>query len=167
MNKFLSLTLLLTFLSNFVNATGLAKEANESGINPTCTSYLSQIEKYYDLDVGLNITYAHPEDPQLKTSLHIATKNYNNGSSIFSATLSPKGDYCDISTVLIRVLNNENCEQIILQEKEIDSTSNINFSSDNAFTVISPLDNSHQKILTKIGEIGCTITETRMMWPGR
>ncbi len=28
-------------------------------------------------------------------------------------------------------------------------------------------DNTFQTILTSSGDYGCTITETRMMWPGR
>ena len=35
------------------------------------------------------------------------------------------------------------------------------------FTVITPTDNNDQIILTTQGEAGCTMTETRMVWPGR
>ena len=66
----------------------LAQDAQSRGINETCyTSYLGQIEESYDLN-GLNITFAHPENPsELFPSLHISSQKYNNGTSSFSATL--------------------------------------------------------------------------------
>ena len=48
--------------TNIVIAATLAIDAQERGINSTCSSYLSQIEESYDLN-GLNITFAHPSEP--------------------------------------------------------------------------------------------------------
>ena len=79
-------------ITNMAISETLALDAQERGINSTCSSYLGQVEESYGLN-GLNITFAHPSDPSLLPSLHISTKNYNNGSSTFSATLSPDGDY--------------------------------------------------------------------------
>ena len=93
------LSLLLTVN---VYASSLTDDAIERGINETCSSYLSQIEKSYNLN-GLNITFAHPKDPSLLPSLHISSQKYNNGSSIFSATLSPDEEYCYLSTVLVHL----------------------------------------------------------------
>ena len=106
--------IILTFgglITNIAISETLAINAQERGINPTCLSYLGQIEESYGLN-GLNITFAHPSDPSLLPSLHISSKNYNNGSSTFSATLSPDGDYCYLSTVIVTSVNNHSCEEI-------------------------------------------------------
>ena len=75
-------------ITNIAISETLTIGAQERGVNSTCVSYLGQIEESYSLN-GLNITFAHPDDPSLLPSLHISTKNYNNGSTTFSATLSP------------------------------------------------------------------------------
>ena len=51
--RFLSLFML--FCSLYVNGSNLSNDARDRGINETCSSYLSQIEKTYSLN-GLNIT---------------------------------------------------------------------------------------------------------------
>jgi hypothetical protein len=153
-------------IANIATSETLAIDAQERGISSTCVSYLSQIEESYNLN-GLNITFAHPNEPSLFPSLHISTKNYNNGSSIFSATLSPDKDYCYLSTVIVTSVNNQNCEEITLLKKEESPLLNDTTYADGAFTILTPPDNSYQLILTITGESGCTITETRMLWPGR
>ena len=153
-------------IANIATSETLAIDAQERGISSTCVSYLSQIEESYNLN-GLNITFAHPNEPSLFPSLHISTKNYNNGSSIFSATLSPDKDYCYLSTVIVTSVNNQNCEEITLLKKEESPLLNDTTYADGAFTILTPPDNSYQLILTVTGESGCTITETRMLWPGR
>ena len=153
-------------IANIASSETLAIDAQERGVNSTCVSYLSQIEESYNLN-GLNITFAHPNEPSLFPSLHISTKNYNNGSSIFSATLSPDKDYCYLSTVIVTSVNNQNCEEITLLKKEESPLLNDTTYADGAFTILIPPDNSYQLILTITGESGCTITETRMLWPGR
>ena len=153
-------------ISNIAISETLAIDAQERGINSTCASYLGQIEESYGLN-GLNITFAHHSDPSLLPSLHISTKNYNNGSSTFSATLSPDGDHCYISTVVVTSVNNQSCEEITsLKKKESPSLKEITYA-DGAFTILTPPDNSYQLILTVTGENGCTMTETRMLWPGK
>ena len=153
-------------ITNIAISETLAIDAQERGINSTCASYLGQIEESYGLN-GLNITFAHPSDPSLLPSLHISTKNYNNGSSTFSATLSPDGDYCYISTVVVTSVNNQSCEEITSLKKAESPSLNITTYADGVFTILTPPDNSYQLILTVTGENGCTMTETRMLWPGK
>ena len=154
------------FIANIAISETLAIDAQERGINSTCASYLGQIEESYGLN-GLNITFAHPSDPSLLPSLHISTKNYNNGSSTFSATLSPDGDYCYLSTVVVTSVNNQSCEEITSLKKEESPSLKETTYADGVFTILTPPDNSYQLILTVTGENGCTMTETRMLWPGK
>ena len=153
-------------ITNIAISGTLVIDAQERGINSTCASYLGQIEESYSLN-GLNITFAHPSDPSLLPSLHISTKNYNNGSSTFSATLSPDGDYCYLSTVIVTSVNNQNCEEITSLKKEESPSLNDTTYADGAFTILTPPDNKYQLILTTSGENGCMMTETRMLWPGK
>ena len=154
------------FLSINAYALSLTDDAINRGVNETCTSYLSQIEKSYNLN-GLNITFAHPENPSLLPSLHISSQKYNNGSSTFSATLTPDEQYCYISSVLITSVNNQTCSDI--SRLKLEANSELQFSSyaDGDFTIITPKDNTYQIILTTQGNDSCTMTETRMLWPGR
>ena len=80
---FKTLAFILFFSSLCVNASNLSDDAKNRGINETCYNYLSQIEKSYNLN-GLNITFAHPENPSIFPSLHVSSQKYNNGSSSFS-----------------------------------------------------------------------------------
>jgi len=153
-------------ITNIAISETLTIGAQERGVNSTCVSYLGQIEESYSLN-GLNITFVHPDDPSLLPSLHISTKNYNNGSSTLSATLSPDGDYCYLSTVVVTLVNNKSCEEITTLKKEESPSLNNTTYVDGAFTILTPPDNSYQLILTVTGENGCTMTETRMLWPGR
>ena len=153
-------------ISNIAISETLEIDAQERGINSTCSSYLGQVEESYGLN-GLNITFAHPSDPSLLPSLHISTKNYNNGSSTFSATLSPDGDYCYLSTVVVTSVNNQSCEEITSLKKEESPSLNETTYDDGVFTILTPPDNNYQLILTVTGENGCTMTETRMLWPGK
>ena len=153
-------------ITNIAISETLAIDAQERGINSTCASYLGQIEESYSLN-GLNITFAHLSDPSLLPSLHISTKNYNNGSSTFSATLSPDGDYCYLSTVIVTSVNNQNCEEITSLKKEENPSLNDTTYADGTFTILTPPDNKYQLILTTSGENGCMMTETRMLWPGK
>jgi hypothetical protein len=168
MNYLIKLIILTlgALITNIAISETLAIDAQERGINSTCVSYLSQIEESYSLN-GLNITFAHLSDPSLLPSLHISTKNYNNGSSTFSATLSPDGDYCYLSTVIVTSVNNQNCEEITLLKKEESPSLNDATYADGAFTILTPPDNKYQLILTTSGENGCTMTEARMLWPGK
>ena len=93
-----------TLITNMVFANTLSSEAQNRGINSTCSSYLSQLEGIYDLD-GLNLTFAYPGEPSVYPTLHSSTKKYNNGATIFSATLSPYDEYCYLSTVSVTIIN--------------------------------------------------------------
>jgi len=157
---------LLLLLSLNIYATSLTDEAIKRGINEICTSYLGQIEKSYNLN-GLNITFAHPENPSLLPSLHISSQKYNNGSSLFSATLTPDEEYCYLSTVLVTSVNNQTCSKISQLKLEADPELQVSSYADGNFTIITPKDNTYQIILTSQGETSCSMTETRMVWPGR
>ena len=168
MNSYFKNIIAITVLLSSVNslASSLAYDARNRGINETCATYLSQIEESYRLN-GLNITFAHPKNPSIFPSLHISSQKYNNGSSSFSATLIPNEEYCYLSTVMITAVNNQSCLQIV--QIKIDGDENLQATSfaDGGFTILTPTDNSYQVILTTSGENSCTITETRMMWPGK
>jgi len=162
---FKPLSLLLLSCSLGAYASNLSIDARDRGINETCYSYLSQIEESYNLN-GLNITFAHPENPSALPSLHVSSQRYNNGSSTFSATLMPDDDYCYLSTVLITAINNQSCSEIA-QLKEKSESLQLSSYADGAYIILTPSDNSYQTILTSSGEKNCTMTEARMMWPGR
>ena len=159
----LSLGILVT---NIVIADTLTNEAQERGINSTCVNYLGQIAESYDLN-GLNLTFAHPTDPSLYPSLHLSNKKYNNGSSVFSASLSPDGEYCYVSTVNVTEVNTQNCNDITMLKIAEDSTLKVTIYADGDFSIITPEDSSYQIILIDNGEQSCTMVESRMMWPGR
>jgi hypothetical protein len=158
-------TFLLLLFSLCANGSNLSEDAKNRGINEVCQSYLSQIEKSFNLN-GLNITFAHPKNPSLLPSLHVSSQIYNNGSSSFSATLMPNGDYCYLSVVMVTLINNQSCYEIAQIKSEAE---NLQLSSyaDGKFIILTPQDNSFQTILSSINENACTITESRMMWPGR
>jgi len=147
-------------------ASSLAEDAQNRGINETCSNYLEQIESSYGLS-GLNITFAHPESPSLLPSLHISAQQYNNGSSSFSATLMPDGEYCYLSTVLVTAINNQSCSEIAQIKSENDQSLKASVYADGNYTILTPSDGSFQAILTSSGDNNCTMTETRMMWPGK
>jgi hypothetical protein len=156
---------LIILFSLSANGSNLSNDAKNRGINEVCYSYLSQIEKSFNLN-GLNITFAHPENPSLLPSLHTSSQKYNNGSSSFSATLMPDGDYCYLSTVMVTLINNQSCSEIAQIKTE---SENLQMSSyaDGNFMILTPQDNSYQTILTSVKDNACSITEARMMWPGR
>ena len=153
-------------IANIVIADTLSSEAQERGISATCSSYLGQLEESYDLN-GLNITFAHPSDPSLYPSLHLSSKKYNNGTSIFSVTLSPDGEFCYVSTVHVTQVNNQNCNDITILKVAEDPTVNVTIYADGDYSIITPENNIYQLILINNGENSCTLTESRMMWPGR
>ena len=158
--------IILVLLSTNINALTLSEDGVERGISETCSAYLSQIEKSYNLN-GLNITFANTETPSSLPSLHISSQKYNNGASIFSATLNPDEEYCYISTVLVTSVNNQTCSEISQIKLETNSELQSLSYANGDFTIITPNDNTYQIILTTQGEIGCTMSETRMLWPGR
>jgi len=168
MKKYLNkiIPFLFLLLSISVYASSLSNDAINRGINETCSSYLKQIEESYNLN-GLNITVAHPTDPGLLPSLHISSQKYNNGSSTFSATLTPDEEYCYISTVIVTSVNNQTCSDISQAKLEIDSELQVSSYSNEDFFIITPKNNTYQIILTVQGETGCSMTETRMLWPGK
>ncbi len=158
--------LIILILSVNTFASSLTDDARDRGINETCSNYLGQIVESYGLN-GLNITFAHPNNPSTFPSLHISSQKYNNGNSSFSATLSPDGDYCYISSVMITTVNNQSCSEIEIIKIDSDENLKVNSYADGVFTILTPSDNTYQIVLTTLGESSCTITETRMLWPGK
>ena len=163
--KILLITI-FTLITNIVVASTLTNDAIERGINSTCASYLGQLEESFDLN-GLNITFAHLSDPSLYPSLHLSSRKYNNGSSVFSANLSPDGEYCYVSMVNVTQVSTQNCNDITMLKVAEDSTLNVTIYADGDYSIITPEDNNYQIILISNGEQSCTMTESRMMWPGR
>ena len=157
---------IFTLITNIVVASTLTNEAIERGINSTCASYLSQLEESFDLN-GLNITFAHLSDPSLYPSLHLSSRKYNNGSSVFSANLSPDGEYCYVSMVNVTQVNTQNCNDITMLKVAEDSTLNVTIYADGDYSSITPQDDSYQLILISAGDQSCSMVESRMMWPGR
>ena len=168
MKQHIKKIILAVFLLLSMNAyaSSLSDDAIERGINQTCSSYLNQVEQSYNLN-GLNITFAHPENPSSLSSLHISSQKYNNGASIFSATLNPDEEYCYISTVLVTSVNNQTCAEITQLKLEVSPELQVSSYADGDYTIITPKDNNYQIILTTLGETGCSMTETRMVWPGK
>jgi len=162
---FKTLAFILFFSSLCVNASNLSDDAKNRGINETCYNYLSQIEKSYNLN-GLNITFAHPENPSIFPSLHISSQKYNNGASSFTATATPDGKNCYISTVMLTSINNQSCSEVAKIKTQSEGLQ-LSSYSDGEYIILTPSDNSYQTILTSSGDQSCTITEARMMWPGR
>jgi len=162
------IAIVFLLLSVNVNALSLYDDAIERGISETCSSYLGQIEKSYNLN-GLNITIANPESPTLFPSLHISSQQNIDGSSTFSATLTPDEEYCYLSTVLVTFINNKTCGEISQLKLEANPGFQASNSDDGRFTVISPLNNinNYTLILTTTTENSCTMTESQMQWPGR
>jgi hypothetical protein len=162
---FKTLTFILIFFSLFANASNLSKDAKDRGISEKCYTYLSQIEKSYDLN-GLTITFAHPENSSELPSLHISSQRYNNGTSSFSATLIPDGEYCYVSSTLVTAINDQSCSEIAQIKSENEDLQSSSYA-DGDYIILTPQNSSYQTILTSSGENTCTITESRMMWPGR
>ena len=163
--KLLIITI-FTLITNIVFASALTSDAIERGINSTCASYLGQLEESFDLN-GLNITFAHLSDPSLYPSLHLSSRKYNNGSSVFSANLSPDGEYCYVSMVNVTQVSTQNCNDITMLKVAEDSTLNVTIYADGDYSTITPQDDSYQLILISAGDQSCTMVESRMMWPGR
>ena len=159
-------TFLILFSSANTLASSLTEDAEERGISEVCSNYLSQIEDSYELK-GLNITFAHPKNPSVLPSLHVSSQKYNNGSSSFSATLTPDGEYCYLSTIQVTAINDQSCFEVTKIKVENDENLKVSVYADGNFTILTPSDNSFQAILTSSGDKSCTITETRMMWPGK
>ena len=162
---FKTLAFILFFSSLCVNASNLSDDAKNRGINETCYNYLSQIEKSYNLN-GLNITFAHPENPSIFPSLHISSQKYNNGASSFTATATPDSKNCYISTIMLTSINNQSCSEVAKIKTQSEGLQLSSYSNGD-YIILTPSDNSYQTILTSSGDQSCTITEARMMWPGK
>ena len=141
----ISLILIILFSSNSF-ATSLAEDAQNRGINETCSNYLEQIESSYGLN-GLNITFAHPENSSILPSLHISSQKFNNGSSSFSATLVPDDEYCYLSTVLVTAINNQSCSEITQIKSENDENLKVSVYADGNYTILTPSDGDRKSVV--------------------
>ena len=164
--QILLLVMTSALITNIVFANTLSSEGQNRGISSTCFLYLSQLEGIYDLD-GLNLTFAYPGEPSLYPSLHSSTKKYNNGATIFSATLSPYDEYCYLSTVSVTIINNQNCNEVSTLKTEEDPALEIEVFANGDYILMSPANQSYQLILVTTGINSCSMVEARMMWPGR
>ena len=153
-------------ITNMVFANTLSNEAQNRGINSTCSSYLEQLEGIYNLD-GLNLTFAYPGEPALYPSLHSSTKKYNNGATIFSATLSPYDEYCYLSTVSVTIANDQSCNKLSMLKTEEDPALEVKVFADGDYILMTPENESYQLVLVTTGTNSCAMTEARMIWPGR
>ena len=79
----------------------------------------------------------------------------------------PDNDYCYLSTVLVTAINNQSCSEITQIKSENDENLKVSVYADGNYTILTPSDGSYQAILTSSGDNSCTMTETRMMWPGK
>ena len=79
----------------------------------------------------------------------------------------PDGEYCYLSTILVTAINNQSCSEIAQIKVENDQNLQVSVYADGNYTILTPSDGSFQAILTKSGENSCTMTESRMMWPGK
>ena len=138
---FKTLAFILFFSSLCVNASNLSDDAKNRGINETCYNYLSQIEKSYNLN-GLNITFAHPENPSIFPSLHISSQKYNNGASSFTATATPYGKNCYISTIMLTSINNQSCSEVAKIKTQSEDLQ-LSSYSDGEYIILTPSDNSY------------------------
>ena len=86
---------------------------------------------------------------------------------MFSATLTPDEEYCYLSTVLVTSVNNQSCSEISQLKLGVNPELQVSSYAEGDFTIITPKDNAYQIILTTQGETSCSMTETRMVWPGR
>ena len=168
MNHLIRLIVLILggLITNIAVATTLSVDAQERGINSTCSTYLGQLEESYDIN-GLNITFAHPIDPSLYPSMHLSSKKYNNGSSLFSATLSPDGEHCYVSTVHVTSVNTQSCSDISALKVAEDPSLKVTTYAEGDYSIITSQENSYQIIFINNGEQSCMMTETQMLWPGR
>ena len=64
-------------------------------------------------------------------------------------------------------INNQSCSEIAQIKVSNDENLKASNFAEGNFIILTPKDNAYQTILTSSGEYSCTITESRMMWPGR
>ena len=79
----------------------------------------------------------------------------------------PDDEYCYLSTVLVTAMNNQSCSEIAQIKLENEGNLEVSVYADGNYTILTPPDGSFQLILTALGDNSCTMTETRMMWPGK
>jgi hypothetical protein len=163
--SYFTFSLILILLSIGSKASSLFEDSISRGINEQCSKYLDQVEKSYGLN-GLNLTFAHPVNPSNLPSLHISSQKYNNGSSLFSATLTPDEENCYLSTLLVTSVNNQQCSEIVNLKTQTNPKLKVSSYLDSSYIILTPPDESYQVILTSSNEMSCTMTEIRMMWPG-
>ena len=161
--------IILTFgglIANIAISTTLTEEANKIGINSTCATYLGHLEESYNLS-GLTLTSAHQNNPSLNSSLHIKIAKFSDGATLISTTLSPDGEFCDISFTRSTHTNISSCAEVIDNRLSEDQMLKANSLLDGNYHIINRENDNFTIILIDTGKKSCMYTETQMMWPGR
>ena len=115
----------------------------------------------------LNVGYPNVLCIFLNAFLYMLTSDLKISFNSFSATLMPDGEYCYLSTLLVTAINNQPCSEIAQIKAENNQNLQVSVYAEGNYTILTPSDGSFQAILTKSGENSCTMTESRMMWPGK
>ena len=155
-----------SLIINIVIADTLTNEAQARGINPTCLKYLEQIEQTNQLS-GLNLTTTFSSNSSLTPSLHTKASKLKDGVSFFSTTLSPDGEFCNISVIATTHSNINNCKEITETRLNEDPNLKETNYADGSYTLLNHENDNYTVVLIDTGDSSCLLTETQMMWPGR
>ena len=153
-------------IANIAISSTLTEEANKIGINSTCATYLGQLEKSFNIS-GLTLTSAYQTNPSLNSSLHTKIAKFSDGATFISITLSPDGEFCDISITSSTHTNISSCAEIIDNRLSEDQMLKANSLLDGNYHIINRENDNFTIILIDTGKKSCMYTETQMFWPGR
>ena len=153
-------------IANIAMSSTLTAEANKIGINSTCATYLGHLEESFNVS-GLTLTSAHQTDPSLNSSLHTKIAKFSDGATFISTTLSPDGEFCDISITSSTYTNISSCAEIIDNRLSEDQMLKVNSLLDGKYHIINRENDNFTIVLIDTGKKSCMYTETQMMWPGR
>ena len=153
-------------IANIAISSTLTEEANKIGINSTCATYLGQLEESFKLS-GLTLTSAYQTNPSLNSSLHTKIAKFSDGATFISTTLSPDGEFCDISITISTHTNISSCAEIIDNRLSEDQMLKVNSLLDGKYHIINRENDNFTIVLIDTGKKSCMYTETQMMWPGR
>ena len=168
MNHFFRIIVLTLgcLIANIAISSTLTEEANKIGINSTCATYLGQLEESFNLS-GLALTSAYQTDPSLNSSLHTKIAKFSDGATFISTTLSPDGEFCDISITSSTHTNINSCAEIIDNRLSEDQMLKVNSLLDGNYHIINRENDNFSIVLIDTGKKSCMYTETQMFWPGR
>ena len=153
-------------IANIAISSTLTEEANKIGINSTCATYLGQLEESFNLS-GLTLTSAYQTNPSLNSSLHTKIAKFSDGATFISTTLSPDGEFCDISITSSTYTNISSCAEIIDNQLSEDQMLKVNSLFDGNYHIINRENDNFAIVLIDTGKKSCMYTETQILWPGR